>query len=171
MTFQVGTHAVYPGCGVGRVDKIGVVEEVDQEMYILSFPDKKTRVWVPRDNAQELGLRPIMTKEQLDKTLSTIRTQTAPPKKQTWNRRFKRYSEKIQTNIPMALGEVLGELAAIRTKKALSFGERRIYRQVHQLLVREAAMVRDVNEKDFEQELDKVLAEDHTPAPLKSRRS
>ena len=63
MKFRTGEHAVYPGCGVGKIDEIQSMDGAD--MYVISFPDNKTRVWVPTQNAQTLGLRPIMTNATL----------------------------------------------------------------------------------------------------------
>ena len=161
MEFKVGEQAVYPNCGVGVVQDIERIDlgEGETEMYVLEFPGDKTRIWVPTDNASALGMRRVMTKGKLRKTMSAISSQEAPPKRQTWNRRFRRYSEKIQTNDPQAMGEVLGELAAIRGKKTLSFGERKIYRKVHELLVREIAVVREVEEDIVSSELEKMLQE------------
>lgn len=158
MQFETGEQAVYPGCGVGTIEAIQRLEEDDSSrMYVIAFPDNKTRVWVPLSNASELGLRPLMSKTKLDKALSTISRQDAPPKRQTWNRRFKRYSELLQTNDPESIGEVIGELAAIRNQKTLSFGERRIYRKAEKLFVREGALVRDTDEETFSSELETVL--------------
>ncbi|MEL6346332.1 MAG: CarD family transcriptional regulator [Myxococcota bacterium] len=159
MDFKTGERAVYPGCGVGIIDDI---EDVDlgagsTSMYVLQFPDDKTRIWVPAANAASLGLRRVMSPRKAQKTLEVITAQEAPPKRQTWNRRFRRYSEKIQTNEPTALGEVLGELAAIKNQKALSFGERKIYRQVHDLLVAELAIAGDKSPDVMLRELDALL--------------
>lgn len=158
MRFHTGEQAVYPGCGVGTIEAIQALEEdADTQVYVISFPDNKTRVWVPLKNATDLGLRPVMSKAKLAKALTTISRQEIPSKIQTWNRRFKRYSELLQTNDPEAIGEVIGELAALREAKALSFGERRIYRQAEALFVREAALVRKTDEETFSSELDAVL--------------
>jgi CarD family transcriptional regulator len=168
MQFQAGEQAVYPGCGVGRIEAIQE-QGGGEKMYVISFPDSKTRVWVPLRNAQDLGLRPIMTRTKLDRTLDAITRQSAPPKRQTWNRRFKIYSEKIQTNDPEAIGEVLGELAAIRQEKTLSFGERRIFRKAEQLLIQEAALVREIDEDKFSKELESLLTKASTPTPATPR--
>lgn len=158
MQFQTGEQAVYPGCGVGTIEAIQRLEEDESaKMYVISFPDNKTRVWVPLENASDLGLRPLMSQTKLDKALAAISKQEAPPKRQTWNRRFKRYSELLQTNDPEAIGEVIGELAAIKHAKTLSFGERRIYRKAEALFIREGALVRDTDEETFSSELESVL--------------
>jgi CarD family transcriptional regulator len=160
MKFRTGQHAVYPGCGVGKIDEIQTMNGAD--MYVISFPDNKTRVWVPTKNAKTLGLRHLMTNATLKKALSKIPEQQAPHKTVTWNRRFKVYDEKIQTNRPEAIAEVLGELSAIQREKTLTFGEKRIFRQVYALFTREGALVREIDEDTFSSELKGWLEK---PAP------
>ena len=159
MDFKRGDSAVYPGCGVGVIREI---EEIDlgagtTRMYVIQFPNDGTRVWVPTSHAKAQGLRKIMSNKKAEETYSAIRRQELPERLATWNRRFRTYSEKIQTNDPKEMGEVLGELAAIKSSKDLSFGERRIFRKVHSLLVREPALAQNDNETIISARLDEII--------------
>ena len=75
--------------------------------------------------------------ELVEQTWEVIRSQEAPDARATWNRRQRRYSEMLMSNSPRALAELLGELAAVRSEKPLSFTEKRMFRQVWDLLVGE----------------------------------
>ena len=163
MEFKVGEQAVYPNCGVGVVQEIERIELGGEqtEMYVLEFPADKTRIWVPTSQAVARGMRPVMNKQKVRQTLDAISGQSAPVRPQTWNRRFRVYAEKIQTNDPQAMGEVLGELAAIKNEKTLSFVERKIYRRVHDLLVRELAAARNVEVTVIDQELEALIGAEH----------
>ena len=159
MNFKRGDSAVYPGCGVGVIREIEKIDlgEGTTEMYVIQFPEDGTKVWVPTIAAQEQGMRKVMTAKKVEETYSAIRRQALPERLATWNRRFRAYSDKIQTNDPKEMGEVLGELAAIKNSKELSFGERRIFRKVHSLLVREMAIAMDTKEAAITQKLDEII--------------
>ena len=161
MSFKSGDSAVYPGCGVGVVREIAQIDlgEGTTEMYVIQFPDDGTKVWVPTFAAQEQGMRTVMNVKKVEETYSAIRRQALPERLATWNRRFRTYSEKIQTNDPKEMGEVLGELAAIKNAKHLSFGERRIFRKVHSLLVREMAIALDTKEDTISEKLAAIIRE------------
>ena len=159
MKFKRGESAVYPGCGVGIIREIEKIDlgEGTTEMYVIQFPEDGTKVWVPTIAAQEQGMRKVMTTKRVEETYSAIRRQALPDRLATWNRRFRTYSDKIQTNDPREMGEVLGELAAIKNSKDLSFGERRIFRKVHSLLVREMAIAMDTKEAAITQKIDEII--------------
>jgi CarD family transcriptional regulator len=161
MDFKRGDSAVYPGCGVGVVEEIQKIDlgEGTTEMYVIQFPDDGTKVWVPTIQAQAQGLRKVMSPKKVEETYSAIRRQALPERLATWNRRFRTYSEKIQTNDPKEMGEVLGELAAIKNAKDLSFGERRIFRKVHALLVRELAIAQNAGEDTISEKLDEIISQ------------
>lgn len=161
MSFKRGDSAVYPGCGVGVVREIEKIDlgEGTTEMYVIQFPEDGTKVWVPTLAAQEQGMRKVMNAQKVEETCSAIRRQAIPERLATWNRRFRTYSEKIQTNDPKEMGEVLGELAAIKNAKDLSFGERRIFRKVHSLLVREMAIALNTKEAAITEKLDEIINE------------
>ena len=161
MHFKQGESAVYPGCGVGIVREI---EKIDlgagsTEMYVIQFPEDGTKVWVPTSEAQNQGLRKVMNARKVEETYTAIKRQSMPDRLATWNRRFRTYSEKIQTNDPKEMGEVLGELAAIKNAKDLSFGERRIFRKVHSLLVRELAIAQNAREDAITLKLDEIISQ------------
>ncbi|MFT5684743.1 MAG: CarD family transcriptional regulator [Myxococcota bacterium] len=161
MNFKRGDAAVYPNCGVGVVEEIKKVDlgEGTTEMYIIQFPKDGTKVWVPTIQAKAQGLRKVMSAKKVEETYRAIRKQELPERMATWNRRFRTYSEKIQTNDPKEMGEVLGELAAIKNAKNLSFGERRIFRKVHALLVRELAIALNTKEDAISEKLDEIISQ------------
>lgn len=142
MQVRVGDNVVVPGCGVGLVE---AVESMDlsgtgneEQLYRISFENSdERRMWVPVDRVAEQNLRPVMSAELVEQTWEVIRSQEAPDARATWNRRQRRYSEMLMSNSPRSLAELLGELAAVRSEKPLSFTEKRMFRQVWDLLVGE----------------------------------
>ena len=81
-----------------------------------------------------------------------------PQKRPTWNRRFRSYTEKIQTGMLSAICEVLAELYQIRERKGnLSFGERRVYEKAHRILSTEIGLVKDLDAPAAESYVDGLL--------------
>ena len=64
---------------------------------------------------------------------------------------------KIKTGDPLEVAAVLRDLALLKSEKALSFGERKMYDQAHSLIVQEVAVSRDVDEKVINKEIDDIF--------------
>ena len=63
-SFNVGDNAVYPGYGVGEVSSIEIKEIMGTQhtFYTIRILDSGMKIMVPKKNAQNVGLRPIITK-------------------------------------------------------------------------------------------------------------
>ena len=65
---------------------------------------------------------------------------------QTWNRRYREYTEKIKTGGVFEVAEVLRDLCVLRMTKELSFGERKMLDTARGLLIKELAIAKGVGE-------------------------
>lgn len=159
MEFNIGDKAVYPGHGVGV---IRAVEELDfdgvrQKMYVLKILDNGMTIRVPIQNAASLGMRNVISAEQVAKIYEVLKDRDLPVDNQTWNRRYREYMNKIQTGDPIEVAKVLRDLALVRQDKNLSFGERKMFDQARSLLVQEIAVAKDTDEKTIEAELEAIF--------------
>lgn len=161
MEFNVGDRAVYPGHGVGVIQAIETLDldGVTATMYVLKILDNGMTIKVPLQNAQALGMRGVINMTQVKKVYDVLKDRDIPPDKQTWNRRYREYMNKIQTGDPIEVGKVLRDLALLRHTKNLSFGERKMYDQASTLLIQELAVAKDVTEQDIRDELEKIFKE------------
>lgn len=139
MVFNAGDVVVTPGCGVGHIEEIDQVDIGDEpvKMYKILLQTTGMRMWVPTYRAEVDGVRRPIETEAVAKVLKVIRETKAPKKRSNWNRRQRRYQGLLMSNDPMQLAELLGELASVRQKKTLSFGERRLFERAHGLLLAE----------------------------------
>ncbi|MCB9743712.1 MAG: hypothetical protein H6740_14020 [Alphaproteobacteria bacterium] len=149
-----------PGCGVGRID---AVESMDVggdavQLYRITLEKDQARMWIPTHRAEAEGLRPVMSADRVKQTWEVISSREAPEKRANWNRRQRRYNEMLMSNKPLEMAEVLGELAAVRETKSLSFGERRIFERVRELLVGEIAAARGESREEIEARMESTLA-------------
>ena len=76
---------------------------------------------------------------------------------QTWNRRYRKYLEKIKTGSVFDVAEVLRDLYLLKLDKTLSFGERKMLDTARQLLVKELSIAKDTNEATIESELESIF--------------
>jgi CarD family transcriptional regulator len=156
MEFNVGDKAVYPAHGVGIIrDVISVeVDGLKATFYVLKILDNGITIKVPVNNARTIGMRPVIQPEQVDKVREILQDRNVPTDNQTWNRRYREYMSKIKTGDPIEVAKVLRDLALLKSEKALSFGERKMFDQARRLLVQEIAVARDSNEKVVGEEID-----------------
>lgn len=160
LELTVGSLLVVPGWGIGRVSgwqELDIdgerVETVQVEMR-----NDDGRAWFPRDALAEQGVRPVMTEARVEQTWKVIRTQEAPKRRKHWNQRQRRYNEALASNRPKAMAEILGELAAVRREKKLTFTEKRIFRKLRKLLTAELAAARGVSQDIIDEKMERVLS-------------
>lgn len=172
MEYQVGDKAVYPGHGVGVIKEIEYldIENVKTTVYVLKILDNGMTIRVPLENASALGMRRVMSPEQVDKAFEILRDWDVPADKQTWNRRFRQYTNQLHTGDPIEVSKVLRDLSLLRKSKTLSFGERKMYDKAHTLLIQEIAVTRDTDEETINREIEDIFSASRK-APIKKRRS
>lgn len=159
MQFSVGDKAVYPAHGVGIIRDV-VTRELEGEkstFYVLKILDNGMTIMVPVNNARSIGMRPVISKEHVNKVFEILRDRDVPTDNQTWNRRYRDYMSKIKTGDPIEVAKVLRDLALLKGDKALSFGERKMFDQARTLLVQEIAVARDLDEKVVAGELEAIF--------------
>jgi CarD family transcriptional regulator len=159
MEFKVGDKAVYPGHGVGVIQAVETIDIGDERatMYVLKILDNGVTVRVPIQNAGALGMRNVISKEQVEKVYLVLKDRDVPADNQTWNRRYREYTNKIQTGDPLEVGKVLRDLALLRATKNLSFGERKMYDKASTLLIQEIAVAMDTDEATIRSEIDTIF--------------
>ncbi len=159
MSFNIGDKAVYPAHGVGVIKDIEdlVMEGQHYRTYVLKILDNGMTIRVPVDNADAIGLREIIPPDAVAKVYEVLRDRSQPADKQTWNRRYREYMNKIKTGDPLEVAAVLRDLALLKTEKTLSFGERKMYDQAYSLIIQELSVARDVDEGDIRTEVEEIF--------------
>jgi CarD family transcriptional regulator len=158
--FKIGDKAVYPAHGVAEV--VGVEnKEINAQIcsfYVLKVLDNEMQILVPKAKAEQVGLRPVATSEEVEEVFDILREQDVVIDKQTWNRRYRGFMEKIKTGSLYEVAEVYRDLYRLKSTKVLSFGERRMLDTARNLIVKELAVARKWSEERAEKELEKAFA-------------
>ncbi len=159
MRFQAGDKAVYPAHGVADVVKVETRTMGEQELsfYHLQVRGTGLKIIVPVHKAEENGMRPVADEEQIDELFELLQDHEIPSDKQTWNRRYRGFMEKIRTGSLFEVAEVYRDLSLLGRNKSLSHGERQMLRTARELLVRELAVARSAAEDEVGAELDRLV--------------
>lgn len=161
-TFKIGDKAVYRNHGVAIITGIETIEMYGslQNVYVLEVMDSKNRrVLIPVDKVNSVGLRSLISQEEVDEVYDILRERPGKFDQQTWNRRQRKYTEKLATGSVYDVAEVLRDLYLLKFDKTLSFGEKRMLDHAQQLLVKELAMAKDMVELEVERELEQIFAD------------
>ncbi|HLC19019.1 MAG TPA: CarD family transcriptional regulator [Thermodesulfobacteriota bacterium] len=159
-SFKIGDLAVYPAHGVGEI--IGIerreVSGTHNPFYILKVFDTEATIMVPVDNAFSVGLRKVVKKSLVPKVYAILRDRKdGAVDNQTWNRRYRDYTDKIKSGCVMELAKVLRDLYILKFDKELSFGERKMFDTAKNLLVKELSIARKIKVEKIEEELYRIL--------------
>ncbi len=140
--FQVGDKAVYPAHGVGEITAIetrSIMEDLI-EVYVMKILDREMTIIIPRKKSEDVGLRKVMHHDEVDAVFKVLRLRKRVNDRQTWNRRFREYSDKIRTGSAVEIAKVLRDLYLLRAGKSLSYGEKRMLNTAMELLSQEIAV-------------------------------
>src|SRR5437762_1987432 len=99
LPFKVGDMAVYPAHGVGEVMGIETKEisGSKQIFYVLQILDNGMKIMVPTSNVNAVGLREIISEDEVKAVYSILKERDVVIDNQTWNRRYREYMDKIKT--------------------------------------------------------------------------
>ncbi len=168
MEFQVGEKVIYPNHGIGVVESIQTrpVGGGQVSLYELRILANDSRVWVPQDNADGVGLRPVIRPSDVRKIFNLLGDGKVE-QLSNWKGRFKENSDKMRTGSLYEVAVVLKGLTYLSRKKALSFREKRMLERAKFLLVSEIAEAESKARGATEEKVDKAL--EKTFGALKAR--
>jgi CarD family transcriptional regulator len=160
LEFRVGDKAVYPAQGVAEVVGIDQKEISGkiQKFYVLRVLDSDMRILVPVDKAAQVGLREVVQEDQIREVYDILKEKELHIDKQTWNRRYRGFMEKIKTGSLFEVAEVFRDLYRLKATKALSFGERRMLDTAKGLIVKELSVAKNTTEVKVEKELERIFS-------------
>jgi CarD family transcriptional regulator len=160
LSFKKGEKVVYPAHGVGVIEGVQTrtISGTERTYYLLKILDNHMTIMVPTENVGSVGLRRVIGKDMVTKIYRILRDRKVQADGQTWNRRYREYTEKIKTGSPLEIAQVLRDLLVLKADKDLSFGERKILDTARNLLVKELSIAQDHPEEKIIEELNVLFA-------------
>ena len=167
--FEIGDVVVYPIHGVARVldikkEKIG---DSDQLCYILEteINTSCTVIKLPVDKVDSNRVRKIVDEAEVPKVIEILKTRTKADS-QTWNKRLREYQDKMRNGSIFQAAEVFRDLSLLKESKDLSYGERRLFDQARNLLIKELSIAKKMDEREIERTINRIFQQSRTPNPL-----
>ena len=156
--FNIGDKIVYPMHGAGIIEGIEEKEILGEKRkyYVMRMPIGDMKVMIPVDNVEEIGIREVIDREELDKVLTILQgDKTKMP--QNWNRRYRVNMERIKSGDIFEIAAVVRNLMIRDEEKGLSTGERKMLNSAKQMLISEIVLVSDGDEERIENLIDDAI--------------
>lgn len=159
MGFKVGDKVVYPNHGIGVIEDIEKrdIGSIDAEFLRLRIMANDSMVMVPKGNTVNVGLRPIVSKKEVDQVFDVLKDNSVKVF-DDWKGRFQENSDKMRTGSITEVALVFKSLSHLALQKNLSYRERRMLDRARYLIVSEIAEVAKLSEAEAEVKVDRAVA-------------
>ena len=156
--FQIGDKVVHPMHGAGIVESIvqKKVNGVMRDYYVLKLPVRAMVVMIPTENSEEIGVRPIVDREQADRVLEEIGSLQVEMT-QNWNRRYRENMERLKSGDLFQVACVVKGLMLRDVDRGLSTGERKMLHNAKQIMISEIVMAEKVAYREVETRIDHAM--------------
>lgn len=156
--YKVGEKILYPMHGAGIVEAIETQEIFgeEREYYVLKMPMDGMKVKIPVDNAENIGVRNIISESEAVKVMEYIEEYTGEVNS-NWNKRYRENIVHIKSGNIFEVAAVLKMLMCRDRQKSLSSGERKMFASAKQILISEIMLSTDVSAKDVEEQLNSII--------------
>ena len=170
MQFKVGDKVVYPNHGLGiieQIEKRSIGERVE-EFLRLRIVGNDSMVMVPRGNTANVGLRPIVSRKEIENVFDVLKDNKIKVF-DDWKGRFQENSDKMRTGSITEVALVFKSLTHLSMQKNLSYRERRMLDRARYLIVSEIAEVEKMKTEDVEVKVDRAVAAAARPVAVRER--
>ncbi|MGM9605981.1 MAG: CarD family transcriptional regulator [Oscillospiraceae bacterium] len=157
--FQVGDKIVHPMHGAGVVN--GIVEKkvngVVRSYYELKLPVGGMLVMIPTENSEEIGVRPVIDKDQGDRVIAAFE-KIEVEMDQNWNRRYRENMIRLKSGDLLEVARVVKGLMLRDEARGLSTGERKMLHVAKQILISELVLSQSSSYEEIEDRINRALA-------------
>ena len=159
MDFRIGQKVSYPNHGVCSIESIDNKQANggSVEFYSLRLLSNNSIIFVPKSNAQTIGIRPVINSVQCLDVLNFLAEDFAELSCD-WKIRIRDFTAQIQSGDIFSVSDALKKLTFLTTLKQLSFREQRLFEKTKFLVVSELATVCSQPECEIEAKVDKSIA-------------
>lgn len=159
MELSIGQKVAYPNQGVCLVEDIEKksIGEASMKFYSLRVLSDNSTIFVPTDNAENVGIRPILNNKQFKKLMDHLAADFDEVSSD-WKVRSREFTEKLSSGDVFQAGDVLKKLTFLSLEKKLSFREQSLLDKSKFLIVSEiisADLAKD--EKALENKIDDLV--------------
>lgn len=156
--FNIGDLVVHPMHGAGVIDDI--VQEktagVTKEYYVFKMPMGGLILKIPTTNSQAIGIRAIISHEEVQALLEEIPSLTTESNA-NWNKRYQENMLRLKSGDLHEVARVVKALMHRDLQRGLSTGERKMLHSAKQIIVSEIVLVEDCTYQTAEAQLEQAM--------------
>ena len=154
MLYKVGDKVAHPLHGAGVIDSIEThkIGGAEREYYVLKMPVGDMLVKIPKETSDVIGVRPIISREQVGSLLSAI-PGIQVEVNQNWNKRYRENMLRIRSGDLLEVAAVVKSLLFRDSTHGLSTGERKMLRSAKTILISEMALSQQSTYDEVERQL------------------
>jgi len=158
--FRVGDKVVYPMHGAGIIEAIEEREVLGetQKYYVMHMPVGNLKVFIPLDSVDNLGIRQIISTEEIPQVMKILQTKDDDQDTMAWSRRYRVNLERMRSGDIMEVAEVVRSLSHRDRVKGLSTGEKKMLENAYQILISELVLAEEKDELEIRGRIDRILA-------------
>lgn len=156
--FKKGDAVIYPQHGAGRVVDLvtKAIGDEERDYLVIDLELQDLRVWVPVDEAIDVGVRQPTDREELEDLFELLADHDVRIPS-NFSRRMKNNQRRMNDGDVWQLAEVVRNLAVRKDRKHLSPSEKTLYLHARSLLIAEIALSMGVDHEKAEAALDDRL--------------
>lgn len=160
IVFQVGDKIVHPMHGAGVIDRIveKKINGVLRSYYELKLPVGGMVVMIPTENCTEIGVRPVVDREQGERVIEAMGT-IEVPMDQNWNRRYRDNMLRLKSGDLLEVARVVKGLMLRDAQRGLSNGERKMLHSAKQILISELVLSQGSSCEEIEARINRALTQ------------
>lgn len=155
---EIGDRIVYPMHGAGEVTEIeeNEVGGVTKSYYIMQLPMGNLKLMLPVDKIEEIGLREIIDKSQLDSVKKVLGGESDDASG-SWNKRYHATLDRLKSGDILEVAAVARNLSRQNVKRKISSGEARLMELSRQILISELVYVLEQTPEEVSAWVDKNI--------------
>lgn len=138
MQLTIGQKVVYPNQGVCLVEEFKQhnIGSLTISGFTLRVLHDHSTIFVPEQNADSVGLRPLISAAQCQRLMDML-AEAFEPYSGDWKARSKEFTEKLRSGDIFKTAEVLKMLTFLSHEKKLSFREQTLLEKSRFLIISE----------------------------------
>lgn len=159
MKFGIGDKVVYPGQGAAIIRKISQKNTPSGEtaFYILRMVACKATLMIPISNAQRIGLRKAVSREDLKELFTYLQDKPDMDYLRDWRAQERDYSNKIMGGSLLEIARIVKALYLRSQEQSLSFKRRKMLDHAWEVMVSEIAAVKGISQNRASKQVQRSL--------------
>ena len=158
MPLRIGQKVAYPSQGVCMVEHIEhrTVGALSIKFYSLRVLNDNSTIFVPLENADSVGIRPVISPIQCKKLIARLSADFKPISAE-WKMRSKCFAEQLQSGDVFEAADVLKKLTFLSREKKLSFREQNLLEKAKFLIISEISNAEKTAVNELRAEVERLV--------------